>query len=549
MSSPLRAQEALELQAQRDQAVINNLAEWRNGLELEKYQGLADNLKKANLLGSHFDFLNTYQNFSSAANLATFFSAVSANSCKCVLLGHSIAEGQNQNWPSANFYNILKDNIANAFPSVSFDWVNLALAGRKATQYGSAANILNNTGYCGKVDETYASSGFFRAAKSASYYVDSWIDKTGSLNGSVLNKSWRNHVLDQSPDIVFIQFDLNDVDIISFKDAMQFIIDDFKNHADFAVKRPSLVLVSSHTGLSVPYTVITPELVRKFAVILRELARVNKLPLIDGGRVYDILTTGYDPVVKLPTGEAFFKYNGLYDSAESFVLNTQYWQNIVGVGYSPSGSTVRDQAGGQLVTLRKREAQDVVMAGIYTSYNASSEGSFFYRANKSSLTNLAERYEVRLSGSLVSLIYQAEGGAQSVVATAAISAITSNSSHHVKVIVRGANHKVLVNGIEKININDWRCFNVGYAGIGIKNSGAFNKGTNLSNGFYIEFLDSVYTQKARFSDADLLGVINDFASSADSMGGNGINHLTNLGSYYVYLPAIGVFIKQLQAFY
>ncbi len=479
----------------------------------------------------------------SSVNFSTLKTAINAGSAKVCYIGHSIVEGENQNWPSSGVYNIMQRQIQNAFPSVDFSFINLGLGGRLATQYGSAANILDNTGYVGKANDNTPSTGFYRAPKGSSFFQQSWLSKTGSpTNGSTLNKSWRNHVLAESPDLVFVHFDLNDTDVKSFATAMQFIVDDFNTHSDWSAKRPSIILVSSHTGVN------NPALIKQFAKVLRGLALKNNVAIVDGARVYELLTTGIDQVFGYANGEAFFRYDGAYNTATSFTLNTAYWANIVGVGYSPNGLTLRDQSSGTLVALRKRACADVTVTGIYSSYNASSVASIFYRADPNTLTNTAERYEVRIAGTTLSLIYQAAGGSQTTIATASVPGISGSSSHHIRVECIGSKHRVLVNGVEKISTHDFNCFTTGYAGIGISgNAGAWNKGTNLTNGFYFEFLEPVVIGNPIETDASLLGAINDFATNPDSSGGNAINHLANDGYYKVYTPAMAVVIKQIQS--
>jgi hypothetical protein len=486
-----------------------------------------------------FDFLQVPA--SSVKNMTVLKAALDAGACKVAFLGHSITEGNNQNWLSAAPWKIIGRQFARAFPSVTFNNCNFGLGGRTSDQYGTAANIIDTTGYVGKATET-PSTGYFRNANTASFYNPSWTSDDGTRNGSTLNQSWRNAVRAFSPDLVIVNFDLNDTVLATFKTAIQFIIDDINTHADWSAKRPSIILMSSHTGLT------TPSLIRQFHVCLRALAVANNVPLIDGGRVYDILTTGVDPETYSISGEAFFRYDGAYNSAASFVLNTAYWANVTGVGYSPTGTSLRDQSNGVLVALRKRACRNVKVTGIYSSFNASSVPSLFYRADPASLISTASRYIVKISGTTLSLIYQATGGGQTSIATATVGAITGSSSHHIQAEVIGARHIVRVNGIVKINVLDYSDFSEGYAGLGISGStGNWLKGTNLTGGFSIEYYDPITISAAGFTDAQLLGSVNDFATNPDSMGGNAINHMTNVGYTQVYIPAIAPVIRQIQA--
>lgn len=486
-----------------------------------------------------FDFMQVPA--SSVKNMATLKAALDAGTCKIAFIGHSITEGNNQNWLAATPVQIIQRAFARAFPSVAFNNVNLGLGGRSADQYGSAANIINTTGYVGKASDT-PSTGYYRAANAVTYWNPSWLSDDGTRNGSTLNQSWRNAVLAHAPDLVIVNFDLNDTVLATFKAAIQFIIDDINNHADWSAKRPSIILMSSHTGIT------TPSLIRQFHTCLRALASANNVPLIDAGRVYDILTTGKDPLAYSVSGEAYFRYDGAYNSAASFTLNPTYWANVTGTGYSPTGITLRDQSNGVLVALRKRACRDLRIGGAYGSFNASSVPALFYRADTSSLISTASRYIVKIAGSTLSLIYQATGGGQTVIATAAVSAISGSSTHHIQAEVIGARHVVRVNGVVKIDVLDYSDFSEGYAGLGISGaSGNWLKGTNLSSAFFIEYYEPVTIDYAAFSEAQLLGAVNDFTTNPDSLGGNAINHLTTVGYTQVYTPAIAPVMRQIQA--
>lgn len=488
---------------------------------------------------SAFDFMQVPS--SSVKNMTTLKTALDAGACKIAFLGHSNTEGNNQNWLAATPTQIIKRAFARAFPSVTFDNVNFGLGGRAADQYGTAANIVDTTGYVGKASDTPL-TGYYRAANSATYWNQSWLSDDGTRNGSTLNQSWRNAVLAHAPDLVIVNFDLNDTVLATFKTAIQFIIDDINNHADWAAKRPSIILMSSHTGIT------TPSLIRQFHTCLRALASANNVPLIDAGRVYDILTTGKDPVSYNVSGEAFFRYAGAYNSSATFNLNTTYWANVTGTGYSPTGTTLRDQSNGVLVALRKRACRDLRIGGVYGSFNASSVPSLFYRADTASLVSTASRYIVKIVGSTLSLIYQATGGGQTTIATAAVSAISGSSAHHIQAEVIGAHHVIRVNGVVKINTLDYSDFSEGYAGLGISGStGNWLKGTSLSGGFFIEYYDPITIASPEFTDAQLLGYVNDFTANPDSLGGNAINHMTTLGYTQVYTPAIAPVIRQIQA--
>jgi len=502
-------------------------------LEIPKIQGIG-----------LFDFMQVPA--SSVKNMTTLKAALDADSVKVAFIGHSITEGENENWrQSGGMVNILKRCLNDAFPNAAFNFCNFGLGGTLASQYGSAANIVDGTGYVAVGSSgAVTSTSFYRPANSATFVCRSWLSDDGTVNGATTGKSWRNHVKDFAPDVVFVNFDLNDTTVSTYKTAIQFIIDDFNNNADWAAKRPSIVLVASHTGKGTDIA-----LTRQLSFCLRGLARANNLPLIDGARVYDILTTGKDPLSRQVSGEGYFRYNGAYNSSVGFVLNTDYWANVTGVGGGLN--SIADTGGsGQLRALRKRACRDISIGGTVFCYHANAIPELYYRASTTSLISSASRYIIKLSGSTVSLIYQATGGGQTVIATGAITAIANPSTYRVDVDVRGSRHVVRVNGIVKINAVDYSDFNEGYAGIGCtgqNGSVGWSKGTAINNQFYIEYLDPSTIDVAAFTDAQLVGSVNDFATNPNSLGGNTSLHLTTYGYEQVYVPAVAVFIKQAQS--
>lgn len=481
----------------------------------------------------------------STKNMATILTALNAASAKVAFIGHSITEGENENWrQSGGMVNVIKRSLSAAFPSVAFNFCNFGLGGSVASQYGSAANIVDTTGYVAVGSSgAVTSTSFYRPANTATFVCRSWLSDDGTVNGATVGKSWRNHVLDFAPDLVFVNFDLNDTSLASYKTAIQFIIDDFNNNLDWVAKRPSIVLIASHTGDGT-----NPPLVRQLSRCLRGLSRANNLPLIDGARIYDILTTGKDPLSRQVSGEGYFRYNGAYNSSVAFVLNTNYWANVTGTGGGLN--SVADLGGVTLRALRKRACADISIGGLVFCYSTGAVPQLYYRADPSSLVSTASRYIVQIAGSTVSLIYQATGGGQTTIATGSVTAMTSSSSYRLDVDVRGARHVVRVNGIVKIDVMDYSDFTEGYAGIGCTGTNGtvgWSRGTATNNQFYIEYLDPATINNPAFSNKDLVGYVNDFATNPDSLGGNTTLHLTTFGYEQVYTPAVAIFIRQAQA--
>lgn len=471
----------------------------------------------------------------SATSKTVWTTAVAANAAKVALVGHSVAAGNNQNYLGSSVYNLIRSALKEAFPNVVFTFENYGLGGTKAADF------------LGNPNTTIAAS-------SNNTYRENWQNDSGAITSAA---AWANKVATYAPDLLFMQFDLNEIDHVAFGNAVQANIDDIAVNARWTAKRPSIVLISSHTGKTNGPT--TPAIVRNFHKVLRALARKNKVALIDAGRIYDVLTTAVDPVNLVPvvTGETAWR-NSL---ASASVLDSTLYESKIGTAYSPTGTTVRDQASGaNLRAYRKRLTTDGANQQEITINAVGGIASIFYRADPNDAnyaTGTGVQYEIRITTTTVQAYYWPSGSA--VAISGATVTLTNGTGSSTKFMMRveykGANHRVTIiaptGEVKSFEFMDYQRLDAGYNGFGYSgvSGGFFAGGTlgNVSSGQVLEYWDTAPLSHISHTEAQILGSTSDFATNVDSVGGNAINHPTNLGTKIVYEYALYDTLRQLQA--
>jgi hypothetical protein len=471
----------------------------------------------------------------SATNKAVFSAAVAANVAKVAYVGHSIAAGNNQNFLGATVYNMLRSIMKEAFPNVAFTFENYGIGGTKAADFLGNPNVTI-------------------AASSNNVYRENWQNDSGAITSAA---SWANKVAAFAPDIMFVQYDLNEIDANVFAAAIQAIIDDVAGNGRWTAKRPTIVLISSHTGKANGPS--TPAVIRNCHKALRALARKNKVALIDGGRIYDVLTTGIDPVNLIPsvTGETAW----LNSLTSASVLSSALYESKIGTAFSPTGTTVRDQASGSnLRAYRTVLSQDGANQQEVTTNSAATVISIFYRADPldaNYANGTGVQYEVRITGTAVQAYYWSAGSA--VAISGAVVTLTNGAGSSTKFMLRaeykGANHKVTVvaptGEVKSFEFVDYQRMDAGYNGFGYSGSsgGFFAQGTlgNTSSGQVLEYWTPPTIGYISHTESAILGPVSDFTTNVASVGGNAINHPSNAGYKAVYEHSMYDCMRQLQA--
>lgn len=474
----------------------------------------------------------------SRTSKTVFDAAVAANAAKVAYVGHSIAYGGNQNYYGATVYNMLRNSLKEAFPNVTFTFEDYGIGGTKAADF------------LGNPNTTIA-------APSTSVYREYWQRDSGAITTA---EAWANKVAAFAPDLIVMHWDLNEVNVNTFATAVQANIDDINANARWT-KRPSIVLVSSHTGKTNGAT--TQAIVRGCHRALRTLARKNKVALIDAGRIYDILTTGIDPRNIFPVVSGEIGFAGRVTAAAN--LPTAYYDAKINTPYSPTGTTIRtNPAGSPLRFYRSRLCADGAIQGQCTNGAITGTISVLYRADPTDAnyaTGTGSQYEIRIydngTNSIVQAYYWSAGVATAISgATVTLTnRLGSNTQFQIRAEFKGCNHKVTVYApsaeIQIFEFVDYNSVVSGYSGwdIGGTSGGFWSVGITggLSAGDVIEFWDTINYGYIPYSDTTLVGAINDWTTNPFSQGGNAVNHLTNLGYKVIYEPAFHDVMRQLQA--
>lgn len=475
----------------------------------------------------------------SVTSKAVFNTAVAANAAKVAYVGHSIANGGNQNYYGATVYNMLRNSLKEAFPNVAFTFEDYGIGGTKAGDFLGNPNVTI-------------------AAPATSTYREWWQRDSGAITSTA---AWANKVAAFAPDLIVMHWDLNEININTFATSVQANIDDINSNARWASKRPSIVLVASHVGKNNGAT--TQAIVRGCHRALRALAKKNKVTLIDAGRIYDILTTGVDPRNTIPIVSGEIGFGGRVVAASN--LPSGYYDAKINAPYSPTGATIRSNpSGNPLLFYRSRLCNDGAIQGQCTNGNASGTIQLFYRADPTDAnypTGTGSQYEIRIydngTNSIVQAYYWASGVAVAIAgATVTLTnRMGANTQFQIRAEFKGCNHKATVyapnNEIQIFEFVDYNSVVAGYSGWGIGGTGGgfWTVGTtgNQSAGDVIEFWDSLTSSFYVFSDADMVGAVNDWATNPFSQGGNAVNHLTNSSYKAVYEHAFYDVMKQLQA--
>jgi hypothetical protein len=498
-------------------------------------------------------------------NLGQLSSAIKAGSAVIALVGHSIMEGQNQNWREASPARIFERMMREAFPDCVFTFINLSLGGRDAARFA-------NTGYVGATNDNTPATGYFRPSSSNVNVWEVWRTPDLSINGSTVGKSWRQQVVDAAPDAVLFLHDLNEVSLSGFVTAMTTIMTNFQSGTEWNTKRPSVILGTSHVGLT------TPALIRTVQRATRGLAAQYKVPYFDAGRFYDLLVTGKDVANYDITGEGGFRYNGGFSIGKPFVLDSAFWlmeggnaaaPGTVTTVLSPSGASVRESvANNAFRAYRKKPAYDGRVRARFNPLSSAAVCELYARRDPAAPVGAypnTSQYILRRTGTTLTLVVVSaatatynssagtwSGGSEIVLQTVTgLTPLASGSSAILDFEVVGTRLRGWLDGKLLIDMRDYTLLDVGWFGVGAPAQGQsvqLSVGVSVQNGFSIEFMDPAQVVSTPpMKDTDLVGTVSDFATNPESVGGNSNNHMTTAGYSLIYPPAFRPVIQAIQA--
>lgn len=193
---------------------------------------------------------------------------------KVAFWGDSITEGANNNLADT-YPQLFVDNMKTMMPDVNVEYTNFALGQR---------NTYN------AVDDKYTANNPETPWSPYAANVDFWRD------WSVQGKSWKQHIVDYKPDLLFIAFGMNDAININLLDydyisnLLTMISYVKENSPGTDIVLVTNILSTENKALYNQSTEHTLQIARA----TREFAKTHDIPLVDTNRLWSILLYGKD---------------------------------------------------------------------------------------------------------------------------------------------------------------------------------------------------------------------------------------------------------------
>lgn len=219
-----------------------------------------------------------YNYLADAANVA-LYNAITKGSVSVVFAGHSVVEGDAAQMEG---YNIWTEEFVRQleakFPSVTFTDINYGLPSRNISMMDD--DDFKGVGSPDPGDGT----GFYKATGTYNWQ-----------NASVIGKSWIDHIKDESPDLVVLEFGLNSgLSTANFKTAYESIVDKMQAWS----KVPSIAIMTE----MLPTMDSDPHLdkngtIKLYNDAIRDVCADKGCTAIDVGRQWQLVRDGQDPLV------------------------------------------------------------------------------------------------------------------------------------------------------------------------------------------------------------------------------------------------------------
>ncbi|CAJ0800864.1 hypothetical protein LMG18090_04057 [Ralstonia mannitolilytica] len=429
-------------------------------------------------------------------NIGTLASALSAGTVKAVIWGDSIAEGISQISYDDSWAGLLERTLRQQNPNVTWNFANYSLAGRGIGATTSATYVGNSNP---NVDPNV---GFWYAPSLNAYPL--W------PTGSVAGKTWRDHVKDEAPDVIFFAMGINDgnAQVVNF--AQEF--ENLNNYITTWAKVPTVVVLTHY----IPNTSNGVFTAAQLETLFQESqATATKCvergwTCIDIGRLYLAYRDGIDyRNVKMREERDFISY-------------PTGWSTVTG---APSVAGGVMSAAAAFAASRDFLCRDVTIEAQWTMSNyATGTPKLSYGAPAGQPDN---GYNVQLvSGNSIQLYYQA-----TLIGSQAIPAVTNGTGVFIAVKRVGCRHDVYVNGTLRISVFHYGSYGAGYVNLRCVGTGGSINAVRLRMGV------PTAISKPLFTENDLLGPVDDFLTNPASLGGNNINHPSKIGHTVMFMPA------------
>jgi lysophospholipase L1-like esterase len=384
--------------------------------------------------------------------------ALNNGAIKIAATGNSIIEGFN-NYYSDFYFNLFVDAVKKANPTTTVNSTNFGLGGRGISQW-------NDSNYKAVNPETSTSTNFWR----------SW---------ATVGKSWQQHLVDYAPDILLIEFGMNDVSgnlsDYNFMNQLNTMVSYLQTNL------PNTDIVIGVTMLPTENKSVynqSSEQTLQIARATREYCKNNKIAFFDTNRLWKILLYGVDEE-KFTTLEL----NGVNSKIIEGITCYNFELNI-GLGFYGAYSDATD------ITFRGNGSAGGILLRFYNSgtnkidvfsmdSGLSSGGTFIETVNATATNNIIfQGSKITINGTAITLYKHLRDG-----------------------LIHFVSRPEYVN-----YVNFYRRINL--------------------------------TENPVYTELDLLGNVNTGSNVGNT--GNGINHPTSLGTYLNHFTACMPIIKALK---
>lgn len=427
-----------------------------------------------------------------------FDAAIALGTVKVTFIGTSITRGENaQAERLNNWVQMFLEDLKCKYPNVDIVFKNLGIDGRRLDQYIDPAFV----GFAATPPDPEL--GWYYPATN-----DSWQD------GTTAGKSWEDHAKDSTPDLLVINFGMNDGSSLDqeFSDNLQTAI----TNAQAWATPPSIMLVSEVSPNQ--DEISSYSTIRKFSKVTRYTAFKQSFPLLDAGRYQRYAEGGIDDT------RCLFKRIdpaiGVSDWRWSFSAPTTQGINSVSKNDSTPSVVIKDG-----------EYNAVRMTFTFTPNGVG--GGFFVLVGTNNTTqqyNIDSLHVWRETDKIRVLTRPGFGPVSVTVPNNVSSGIPE------EIDVRIQNNHVVV-FIDNVKYIDYFAVDNGAdGGVGIGISNGINTNIVCDIGFPYQLSSSLLDKR---------GLYGELIGGVDGDGGNGVNHPARLAYEYVWRPAIAEIIEQL----
>lgn len=354
--------------------------------------------------------------------------------------------------------------------------------------------------------------------------------------GTVIGKSWWDHVKDSKPDLLIFGFGMNDV----VQGEWAYNPTTVSNAAFYRELNGRMAQWPSPPSVAAITSMLPTHrsdldggawprfrvMVQQDADMVRGICREFNWTCIDANRWWSLAADAKDPV--LMQHEHFL---ALKDHAASWTVQSGSWTANAEDSLQGTG------------TLRSKEmCNDLYQRMSFTVADLGSTPGMFWRDRGDMAQGKPNRYSASVvKGSWGKAQLQVSWQDQSL---ALLPLGDEKQSYALEVLVEGARHRIYVDNVLLADLSHMGNMGEGYNGVFISGGKGTLSGSTVRQG------RPTVVGEVKYSDDDLLG-INDWLTNPKSLGGGARNHPSRLGVRLAYVPAfapLGKAINQLAAF-